>query len=344
VTDWLYPLQFREPWYLLAAAAALAVYAAGRFGGGRILFSSLSLLPGEVGWRARLDPVPDACLGLAAVAFAVALAGPRIPDADSRVRSEGIAIMMVVDISSSMRALDLSTETEDRTRLEAAVDVFSRFVRGAGDLPGRRDDTVGLISFAGHAETRCPLTLDHRSLLTVAEDLEIVSRAEDDGTALGDGLGLAALRLRHARATSRVAIVLTDGVHNAGVESPQTAAALARESGIKVYTIGAGTNGFARMEVHDPFTGGLRMVSVPVEIDEETLTEVAEATGGRYFRATDSEALAAVYREIDRLERTELEETVYARHDDYYWLALAIGLALAALGFTLRSTVWRRLP
>lgn len=337
MSDLLYPLEFRNAWFLLAGLSALVVFAAARSGGGRVRFSSLSLLPAARGWRAQLDWVPDALLALAAVALSVALAGPRVPESDSRIRREGIAIMMVVDTSSSMRALDLGPE-ERKTRLDVTKEVFADFVRG------RRDDAIGLVSFAGFAETRCPLTLDHRSLALIASDLEIVSRRADDGTAVGDGLGLAVERLRESTAESRVVILLTDGVNNTGVESPAGAADLAEESGIKVYTIGAGTTGMAPVEQRSPFTGEVELVPMPVEIDEKALIAIADKTGGRYFRATDGDKLRQIYAEIDRLERTEIDEITFARYRDHFALALLFGLLLALAGWLLRATVWRRLP
>lgn len=330
-------LEFRDPWYLLAALAALVVFAGSRASGGRVRFSSLLILPAERGWRARLDWLPDALLALGAVALAVALAGPRVPDESTRIRREGIAIMMVVDTSSSMRALDLS-ESRRQTRLDVVKQVFAEFV---ADRP---DDAIGLVSFAGFAETRCPLTLDHRSLALIAGDLEIVSRRADDGTAVGDGLGLAVERLRRSKASSRVAILLTDGVNNTGVESPAGAAELAEESGVVVYAIGAGTTGMAPVAVRSPFTGEIELRPVPVEIDEKALTAIADKTGGRYFRATDGDKLREIYAEIDRLERSELDDVSFARYRDHYGLALAAGLFLVALGWLLRATVWRRLP
>ena len=342
MSDLLYPLEFRDPWYLLAALSALAVFAGARASGGRVRFSSLAILPGERGWRARLDPLPDALLALAAVALSVALAGPRMPDESSRIRREGIAIMMVVDISSSMRALDLAPsqrQTAQRsTRLDVVKKVFADFVED------RPDDAIGLVTFAGFAETRCPLTLDHRSLELIASDLEIVSRRADDGTAVGDGLGLAVERLRQSSARSRVAILLTDGVSNTGVETPAGAAELAQETGVKVYTIGAGTTGTAPVAVRNPFTGQIELEPMRVEIDEKTLVAIAEKTGGRYFRATDGDKLREIYAEIDRLERSEIDDISFARYRDYYWLALLVGLILAALGWLARATVWRRLP
>lgn len=338
-------LELREPWLLLAALAAVAVVLFARLPRGRLRYSSLSLLPARgASLRLRLAFVPTALLSLAALCLAVALAGPRVPDRTERERREGIGIMMIVDVSGSMRALDLSEGEQERTRLDAVKDVFSDFVLGKGGLAGRPDDAIGIVSFAGFADTRAPLTLDHDILMDVAMDLEIATSRREDGTALGDGLGLAVERLRNAEAESKVAILLTDGVHNAGHEEPLAAAELARAVGVKVYTIGAGTTGVAPVRVRDPLSGREVLRQMRVEIDEETLEAIAERTGGRYFRATDADALREVYAEIDRLERTEVSEERYRAYRDYYASFLAAGLLLATLAWLGRASIWRRLP
>ena len=200
------------------------------------------------------------------------------------------------------------------------------------------------MSFAGFADTRAPLTLDHEALSLVAQSLQIVTRQDEDGTALGDGLGLAVERLRQAKNESKVAVLLTDGVQNAGELSPMAAAELARAMGIKVYTIGAGTRGVAPIRAPDPFTGRMVLRRIQVEVDEETLSAIADATGGRYFRATDAEGLAQVYRDIDALERTRVTEERYLEYRELYGVFTLGGLVLASLGWIGRASVWRRLP
>jgi Ca-activated chloride channel family protein len=338
------PVELRQPWFLLVALAALPLYMWARRPPGRLTFSSLRLLPVGRSWRARTSFVPAALLSLAVVALAVAMAGPRVPDRRGAVRREGIAIMMVVDVSGSMRALDLSTPDEERTRLQAVVDVFDDFVTGKDGLPGRPNDAIGLVSFAGYADTRSPLTLDHDNLVAIARSLDIVNDREEDGTALGDGLGLAVERLRESKARSRVAILLTDGVSNAGTDAPLDSAKLAKKLGIKVYTVGAGTNGLAPIRLEDPATGRSFLRQTMVEIDEETLRAIASETGGAYFRATDAEALRQVYGRIDRLERTELHGERWRQYREEFAAPLAIGLLLAALGLLGECTLWRRLP
>ncbi|HTE56688.1 MAG TPA: VWA domain-containing protein [Kofleriaceae bacterium] len=340
----LAPVELREPWFLLAALAALPIYIWARRPPGRLTFSSLRLLPARPTWRARTSFVPAALLALSAVGLAVALAGPRVPDRRGEVKREGIAIMMVVDVSGSMRALDLSTPDKERTRLDAVVDVFDDFVAGKDGLPGRPNDAIGLISFAGYADTRSPLTLDHDNLVAISRSLEIVRDRDEDGTALGDGLGLAVERLRESRARSRVAILLTDGVSNAGTDAPLDSAKLAKKYGIKVYTIGTGTNGLAPVRIEDPASGRSFLRQTMVEIDEDTLRAIADQTGGAYFRATDAGGLRQVYRQIDQLERSELQGEKWRQYREQFAGPLALGLLLAVLGLVGEATVWRRLP
>ena len=337
-------LEFREPILLLLVLLAIPVFLLARRAPGRVLFSSLALLPRAVaGWRSRLAWLPDALLALALVALVVALAGPRIGERVSRIQRDGIAVAMVVDTSGSMRALDLSTADRERTRLQAVQDVFESFVLGGGGLPGRPDDAIGLIRFAGFADTAAPLTLDHENLVALARNLEITTAREEDGTAIGDALGLAVERLRESPAESRIAVLLTDGVNNAGVESPPAAAELARSQGVRVYTIGAGRTGIAPVRVPDG-RGGSVLRSMAVEIDEAVLQDIAERTGGRYFRADDAEALLDVYEEIDRLERTKITEDRSRQYDELFPLPLLAGLLMAVLGWLGRGALFARVP
>lgn len=339
-------LEFREPWYLLSCLAALLVIIVAFLPSGRLVFSSLRLLPSHSHtFRTRLVWLPTALLAAAAVLLGVALAGPRLPDRSQRIEREGIAIMMAVDISSSMSALDLSKGDKERTRLGAVKDVFKEFVAGdGGTLAGRLDDAIGIVSFAGFADTRCPLTLDHNILAEIADQLKIVTVRREDGTAVGDGLGLAVERLRGSKAKSKIIILLTDGVSNRGEETPMAAAELAATQDIKVYTIGAGTQGMAPVRVEDPFTGRTVLRQVEVEIDEATLEAIADRTGGRYFRATDAEALRSVYASIDSLERTKIGEEQFREYREFYRYFAGMGLLLAALAWLLQATIFRRLP
>jgi Ca-activated chloride channel family protein len=337
----LFGAEIVHPSYLALAALALPAAWWAQRAAGRVVFSSLDALPSASSWRTRLAWSPTALLALAVVALCVALSGPRKGVGHTEIRRDGIAIMMTVDISGSMRALDLSEGPTERTRLDAVKQVFVQFVKG------RRDDAIGLVSFARYADTRSPLTLDHDNLALAAEGLALVTDQHEDGTAVGEGLALAVERLRDSPARSKVAIVLTDGVSNAGEIAPLAAADLARDAGVKVYTIGAGTNGSAPVRVDDPFNGGTRLVRTPVQLDEDTLRAIADRAGGRYFRATDAAALRQVYRDIDRLERTDLREQSKPRfrdHEQYYGWFVAAAMILIAVALLLRGTFLRRLP
>lgn len=339
-----FALELRQPLWLLLLPLSLLIYLWARRSGGRVIFSSLRILPqGKKTWRMRLAFLPPLLLAIAAGALALALCGPRVADRQTRVKKQGIAIMMVTDVSSSMRALDLSEKDRERTRLDAVREVLMSFVVGGRGLLGRPDDLVGIISFAAYADTRCPLTLDHDNVLDAARQLAIVTRQDEDGTAIGDGLGLALERLRESKAKSKIAILLTDGVNTAGETSPQQAAELASTLGIKVYTVGAGTNGLAPIRVEGPF-GQTMLTRVPVEIDEKMLRGIAEKTGGRYYRATDAETLERVYREIDALERSEFIEQRFRQYHELYPYALSLGLLLCALAWLLEASLLRRLP
>ncbi len=340
----LHVLSFRSPWMLLAMLLAVPVYLLSLHGGGRVLFSSFRLLPEKVlSWRVRLAFLPPLLLALGAAALGLALSGPRLQDKNDRVKKTGIAIMMAIDISGSMQALDLSEPGRERTRLGAVKEVFRDFVQGGHGLPGRPDDIIGIVSFARYADTRCPLTLDQGNLMQVADQIEFVSRPDEDGTALGDGLGLALERLRESKAKSRVVILLTDGVSNTGETAPLQAAELAAKIGVKVYTVGAGTNGMAPIRVQDAF-GRSFLQRMPVEIDEASLKEIAHKTGGRYFRATDAEGLVHAYQEIDTLERSEFAEQRFRQYRELYPHATALALLLLSLGWLLSGTIFRRLP
>ncbi|MBL4637000.1 MAG: VWA domain-containing protein [Kofleriaceae bacterium] len=339
------PLEFREPLALLFSLTALLIVLAALWPSGKVIFSSFHLLPPDSKtWRTRLLWVPTVLLGGAAVTLGVALAGPRLPDRSQRIEREGIAIMMAIDTSGSMRALDLSEGDEELTRLDAVKKVFESFIKGEGELRGRPDDAIGIVRFAGFADTRCPLTLDHDVLLKIASTLEIVTNPRENGTALGDGLGLAVERLRGSEAKSKIIILLTDGVNEGGEVTPLAAAELAAAEDIKVYTIGAGTRGQAFVRAPDPFTGRQVLRQVEVRIDEETLQAIADRTGGRYFRATDAEALKEVYSAIDDLERTDLGEERFREFTEYYRHFTALALLFAALAWLLSFSVFRRLP
>ena len=271
-------------------------------------------------WRARW----------ALAAFVVALARPQTGITTENVLTEGIDIIMVLDVSSSMLAEDL-----EPNRLEAAKSVGGEFVGG------RRNDRIGLVAFAGQAFTQAPLTFDYDVVQSLLGELEI--GMIEDGTAVGMGLATAVKRLQASPAESKVVVLLTDGRSNRGEIGPVTAAQMAEALGIRVYTIGAGSQGSARFPVQDPL-GGTRYANMRVDIDEPTLQEVAERTGGRYFRATDTESLQEIYAEIDELERTEIEVENFTQFEEEFPLPLGFGFLLLMAELALVQTVLRRLP
>lgn len=350
-------MEFRDPLLLLIALIAPAMFVVASRSASAVRYSSLSIPERSPrSWRVRLAKLPAVLTGLAIVSLAVALAGPRTPDAQTKVSREGIAIMMVVDRSGSMNARDLVKDDLSIDRLAVVKDVFRQFVLGSSErspafpisrasgTAGRPDDMIGLVAFAGYADSLCPLTLDHGSLVSMVDDLEIVRTRGEDGTALGDGLALAVERLRQSKAKSKVAILLTDGVNNTGAIDPPRAAELAASQNIKVYCIGAGTDGLAPVPGIDPFSGRQILRPMPVEIDEETLKAIADKTGGRYFRATDREGLAEIYAEIGRLERTEVTEVRYLQYTEHYVSFVLAGMGLMAAAAVANGSVFRKLP
>lgn len=338
------------PLLAIAALAPLVFWLASR-APGAVTISSLALvnkLPRS--WRSRLTPLPPLLLALATICLAVALAGPRIGDTSTRVQREGIAIGMVVDRSGSMRALDFVRDGEQIDRLEVVKEVFRDFVLGGDAGQGRPDDLIGLIGFARYADGLCPLTLDHANLVQILNDVEI-AEADEDGTALGEGLGLAVERLLRYPGASKVAILLTDGVSNVGDLEPSQAAELAAANDVKVYCIGIGSTGRAPFPLMDRQgrvltgrDGRPRQRAMRVELDEKTLKGIAERTGGLYFNARTLDDLSDVYREIDQLERREIEELRYLQYRELYSRFVIAALALVATATILGSTLLRRLP
>ena len=332
--------ELAEPLFLLVALAAPILYVLASRLPAAVTYSSLTLVDGAPrSLRTHLVRVPPLLLAIAVVALAVALAGPRTGDATTRVQQEGIAIAMIVDRSGSMEARDFVQGDLSVSRLDVVKKVFHDFASGRD----RSRDAIGLVSFARYADGLCPLTLDHGNLIQILDDLDIARGAEEDGTAVGEGLALGVARLRHHKAESKVAILLSDGVDNAGDISPLQAADLAAQHGIRVYTIGAGTTGYAPVpvELRDGRTVLRRAL---VEIDEKTLRAIADRTGGRYFHAADATGLAQIVEEIDRLERTEITEVRFLEYEHHYAAFVGAGLALIALSALLSGTVLRRLP
>lgn len=327
--------RFEDPWVLgllaLVPVALLVRRLLGRRRSGTIEYSAVDAVvatgEGQGRWPRR---IPGLLRGLALCALIVAAARPQTGLTSENVLTEGIDIVLVLDISSSMLAEDLQPN-----RLEAAKAVAADFVSG------RRNDRIGLVAFAGEAFTQVPLTLDYGVVTSLLAELD--PSMIEDGTAVGMGLATAVKRLQASEAASKVVILLTDGRSNRGEVGPITAARAAEALGVRVYTIGAGSTGTARVPVDDPLRGRV-YATMRVDIDEETLREVASITGAQYFRATDVESLAAIYDEIDQLERTEIEVENFTQYAERFGAPLGAGLLLLLLEVGLSQTWLRRLP
>ena len=326
--------RFEDPWVLGLLAIVPLTYwlrARGERRTGALRFSALDMArQAGNGISVWLPRVP-ALLGVVGVtAVIVALARPQTGITSETLLTEGIDIIMVMDVSSSMLAEDL-----EPNRWQAAKGVAADFVGG------RRNDRIGLVAFAGEAFTQAPLTLDYSVVQSLIGELQV--GIIEDGTAVGMGLGTAVKRLQASDAESKVVILLTDGRSNRGEIGPVTAARMAQALGVRVYTVGVGTRGNAPVPIADPLVG-TRLVPMRVDIDEPTLQEIAELTGGRYFRATDNESLTSIYEEIDQLERTEIEVENFTQYAERFPVVLAFGLLLLLMEVGLAQTVLRKLP
>lgn len=259
----------------------------------------------------------------------LAIARPQSTLSWRNEESEGIDIILALDISSSMLARDFQPD-----RMEAAKDLAIQFISG------RRNDRIGLVVFSGESFTQCPLTTDHSVLINLFRDIQ--SGMIEDGTAIGMGLATSVSRIKDSDAKSRVIILLTDGVNNQGAIAPATAAELAQTFGIRVYTIGVGTEGMAPYPVNTPF--GIQLRNMPVEIDEETLQEIAQNTGGEYFRATDNNKLKEIYEQIDKLEKSKMEVKEFSQKDEEFLMFVLFAALFLLSDMILRNTLLRQIP
>jgi Ca-activated chloride channel family protein len=278
--------------------------------------------------RSRFSWLPHALKLGGMASIIVALARPQLPLQSISIEAEGIDIMLSMDVSSSMLAQDFSPD-----RLEASKKVAADFI------DRRPNDRIGLISFSGESYTRCPLTTDHVVLQELLSTMQC--GLIGDGTAIGMGLANAVKRLKDSKATSKVAILLTDGVNNTGYASPAQAAEAAQKLGVRVYTIGMGTRGKARSPIAINARGEYIYGFTEVEIDEALLQEIALKTGGQYFRATDMKSLEAIYNEIDRLERSKIESTAVKRYEERFHKWLWTALLLLGAAYTLQMVVFK---
>ncbi len=300
---------------------------------GKILYSDVRLLK-EVkpSLKQRLRPLLFVLRVLAVALIVLALARPQSSHKEEEITTEGIDIVLTMDVSTSMLAEDF----RPKNRIEAAKMVAKEFIKG------RKNDRIGLVVFAGTSFTQCPLTLDYGVLYTILDNMKV---ADDswDGTAIGMGLATAINRLKDSKAKSKIIILLTDGRNNRGQIDPITAARMAKALGIRVYTIGTGTKGTAMYPVNNPLWGK-RYVPMRVDIDEKLLREVAQITGGKYFRATDTEKLRKIYQEIGKMEKTKIKVKEYTRYEELFVYFLAIGLFLLIVELVLGNTYFRSIP
>jgi len=272
---------------------------------------------------------------VAVTLIVVALARPQKGVEHSRVRTEGIDIQLAVDVSTSMRALDFRLKGKRADRLAVVKDVVTDFIKR------REGDRIGLTLFAARAYTQCPLTVDYGMLLTLLDRAE--TGMMEDGTAVGSAIASAVTRLKDSPSKSKVIVLLTDGVDNASRMDPVTAAQIAETFGIKIYTVGAGTRGPVLYPVEDIF-GNERLSTVTIAVDDALLQQIADTTGGKYFRATDTESLQKTYEEIDRLETTEREVEQYLEHREMFAYCLVPALVLVLTETLLSQTRFRQLP
>lgn len=286
-------------------------------------------MPQSKSWKVYLRHLPFVLRMVAIILVIVILARPQSTDNWSNSTTEGIDIVLAMDISTSMLAEDLKPN-----RLEAAKNVAATFING------RANDNIGLVVFAGESFTQCPLTTDHAVLLNLFKDIQ--SGMIEDGTAIGGGLANAVSRIKDSKAKSKVIILLTDGVNNRGEIAPVMAAEIAKTFGIRVYTVGVGTQGEAPYPFPTAF--GIKYQNVPVEIDEQTLKQISTTTGGQYFRATDNSSLKQIYSEIDQLEKTKISVQEFSKKQEEYknWAILAFAILLIEI--LLRNTLLRNIP
>lgn len=318
--------------YLLGLLPLLGIWYWKKYKSGStdITYSSLKFFEGiKPTLRERLVHLPAVLRGLALAVIIVALARPQTFSSGENVYTEGIDIVMLLDISGSMLAEDFQPN-----RLDAAKNVIDEFIAG------RQTDKIGLVVFAGESFTQCPLTIDYSVLRNLLKEIE--SGMLEDGTAIGTAIANGVNRLKESEAKSKIIILLTDGVNNRGEIDPITAAQIAEKFGVRIYTVGVGTIGEAPYPFQTPF--GIRYQMVPVEIDEDILKQISEMTDGMYFRATSNKKLEEIYSEIDKMEKTRVEITSYRTAKELFYSWAGLGFIFLFLEMVLSRTFLRRLP
>jgi len=330
-------LRFEDPWLLifLLLVPLLVFYGWRSMGSSRIWFSSLGVLqqlksPATLVLRRGL--IVLRCLAVSL--FILAFARPQSGIKSTEITTEGIDIMLCLDTSGSMQALDFKTEGKKGTRLQAVQKVVNNFIRG------RKNDRIGMVVFGQEAFTQCPLTLDYGVLLSLLDSVKIGMAG--DSTAIGSALGICVKRLKDLTSKSKVIILLTDGRNNSGTLGPATAAEVAKTYNIKTYTIGVGSEGEAPFLVDSFF--GKQYIYQKVDLDEKTLQEIARVTDGRYFRATNTQALEKIYKQIDEMEKTEVKIKEYMEYEELFMYFLIPGLCLLLLEVLFANTRLRKIP
>jgi len=336
--NWLSEFSFAHPWLLLLLLGIpVLAWLKGKFGGtAAVTFSTTSMLA-EIGSRQR-NRAGAFLAGLSYLAlalFIIALARPQLGRVTTRVQATGVDIMLVIDVSRSMLAEDFTIGNSRANRIDTVKLVTEQFIRQ------RPNDRIGIVAFAGRPFLVSPLTLVHERLIQNLELLRI--GLVEDGTAIGSAIASAANRLKDKEAKTKLIVLLTDGDNNAGKVQPLTAAEAAKALGIRIYTIGAGTEGEAPFPIPNSF-GRTIYRNVTVKFDEKILGEIATITNGQYFRATDTDSLLKIFSEIDKMEKTKIEVERTAQYRDLFQYVLIPGIACLLLEILLSQTIWRRLP
>jgi Ca-activated chloride channel homolog len=346
------------PWLLgIPLTIAMVLWVNRRMAQPRVVFSSLNeIRHAPITWTQRLKAILPWFHAIGLILLFVGMARPQWGRSESRVSGNGIAIQLVLDVSGSMEAIDFELNGKNVNRLKAVKHVVSQFVLGSrsSGLTGRRDDLVGLVAFGGFADSKCPLTLDHGALVDNVESLDTPKKIRDRrgrvineesykeelATAIGDGLALGLSQLKESKSKSKVVILLTDGDSNAGVIDPREAAMFAKEMGIKVYTIGIGTDGIVPFPQEDEF-GRVVLTQARFRTNEDLLKDIAKETGGTYFHASSLDGLSTIYGKIDAMEKSQLEETKFSQYNELFPWFLVSSLALLGLGRIMTATRFR---
>ncbi len=328
-------MRFAHPWFFLLLLVIIPLYLKGHTTGGRFRFSSLDIIK-KIKTKTRFHPrqILFWLRILIIIFFVVAIARPQQGKKFTEISSEGVDIMLVLDTSGSMQALDFEREGKRVNRLAIVKEVVAKFI------DKRPNDRMGLVVFGDDAFTQCPLTLDHGILLELLSRVEIGMAGES--TAIGSAIGVGLNRMKDLKAKSKVMILLTDGRSNAGQLPPDKAAEVAQSLAVKIYTIGAGTHGKAPFLADTIF--GQRYVYQDVDIDEDTLRLVANQTNGKYYRATHMQELEQIYDEIDRLEKTVITSKTYTEYNELFAYFVMAGLVILMAEIFLGQTILRKIP